>query len=137
MKVLDRLFARRHANLSSALALRVGEVPFELGAAGEADCRHVAIVQIEPGDYEAGFRCYVCGEVFSEEAALALRRRNRPNDDPGGETAGDRAPRPRPRGGLPMLTAAKPMPPDDGGLPPRLEGHIRAFPADWGGQRSS
>src|SRR5579871_2766651 len=55
----------------------------------------------------------------------------------GDNRSGDRAPGPKPRGGLPSLTAAKPLPREDPNLALQRGGRlVRAVPVDWADEGS-
>jgi len=86
---------------------------------------------------ERGIRCHVV-EADTPDGAAQLGpsasfvwvlsgARSGSDEDNG---AGDRAPRPRPRGGLPSLKAAKPLRPHDGS-PTAMDSFVRAWPSDW------
>ena len=56
----------------------------------------------------------------------------------GDNRSGDRAPGPKPRGGLPSLAVARPLPPEDEREAQRRgEWLVRAIPRDWSGEGSA
>jgi hypothetical protein len=56
----------------------------------------------------------------------------------GDNRSGDRAPGPKPRGGLPSLAAAKPLPrEDESKVRQHGEWLVRALPTDWSGEGSA